>query len=152
MAPQRHSPGTRAATSGRVTNQGGEAVRDARQRILLVEDEGSVLFAIREYFTMRGHQVHGAADRETAEQLLAAQSFSWVVTDLHLTPGRSGEGLSVVRLARDSGADRIVLLTAHGAPEVVRAAEDSGADGVIAKPVRLADLERFLCDSEGRPA
>lgn len=134
-----------------MTNQGDEAVRDAGKRILLVEDEDSVLFAIREYFTMRGHQVHGAADSETAEQLLTAQSFAWVVTDLHLTPDRSGDGLSVVRLARDSGADRIVLLTAHGAPEVVRAAEDSGADGVIAKPVHLPELERFLCDPEERP-
>lgn len=132
-------------------NQGeDEAGRDARERILLVEDEDSVLFAIREYFTLRGHRVHGAADSETAAQLLAAQSFSWVVTDLHLTPARSGEGLAVVRLARNVGADRIVLLTAHGAPEVVRAAEESGADGVIAKPVRLADLERFLCAPEGR--
>lgn len=135
-----------------MTNRDDEAVGETGKRILLVEDEDSVLFALKEYLTMRGHEVYGAADRETAEQLLAAQPFTWVVTDLHLTPARTGEGLSVVRLARDSGADRIVLLTAHGAPDVVRAAEQSGADGVLAKPVRLADLERFLSDAEACPS
>jgi len=135
-----------------VTNRGDESVGKPGQQVLLVDDEDSVLFAIKEYLTMRGHQVHGASDCETAEQLLATHSFTWVVTDLHLTPPRIGEGLAVARLARDSGADRIVLLTAHGTPDVVRSAEESGADAVLAKPVRLADLERLLCDPAGRPS
>lgn len=123
-------------------------MRRTDRRILLVDDENSVLFAINEYLTLRGHEVHRAADRESAEQLLASRPFSWVVTDLHLTPARAGEGLSIVRLARSAGAERIVLLTAHGSPEIVREAEECGVDQVIAKPVLLADLERVLGGGE----
>ncbi len=126
--------------------------RQAGQRILLVDDEASVLFAIKEYLTVRGHDVQSAVDRETAERLLSEGEFTCVVTDLHLTPARTAEGLAIVRLARQRGVRRIVLLTAHGAPEVVTAAEDLGADRVLAKPVLLDELERVLLGTDGEPS
>lgn len=123
--------------------------RQTGQRVLLVDDEASVLFAIKEYLTVRGHDVQSAGDRETAERLLHEDEFTCAVTDLHLTPSRSAEGLSIVRLARQRGAQRIVLLTAHGTPEILSAAEDLGADRVIAKPVPLNELERVLLGPAG---
>lgn len=115
-------------------------------RILLVDDEESVLFAIAEYLTLRGHEVHRASDVQRATELLEAQRFGFVVTDLHLTPARNADGFQIARLARNAGARRIVLLTAHGTSEVVREASALGIDRVIAKPVRLAELERVLLD------
>jgi CheY-like chemotaxis protein len=116
------------------------------ERILLVDDEESVLFAIHEYLTLRGHEVHRAADRATAESLLEEQPIDLVVTDLHLTPERAFDGLELARRARTIGVDRIVLLTAHGSPEIEHQAAAAGVDRVLAKPVRLADLERVLTE------
>lgn len=126
----------------------GERVEDVRtaERILLVDDEESVLFAITEYLTLRGHEVHRASDVQRAIELLAAHRFGCVVTDLHLTPSRSSDGFEIARLARSAGAARVVLLTAHGSAEVARDAAAVGVDRVIAKPVLLADLERVLLE------
>lgn len=124
-----------------------DGVRSAG-RILLVDDEESVLFAITEYLTLRGHEVHRASDVQRAAELLATHRFGCVVTDLHLTPARGADGFQIARLARDAGAARVVLLTAHGSPEVVRDAADAGIDRVVAKPVLLADLERVLLEPE----
>lgn len=122
------------------------------RRILLIDDEESVLFAIHEYLTLRGYEVRRAGDRATAERLLHEERFTWVVTDLHLTPERAHDGLALARLARDRGARRVVLLTAHGSSETERAAADVGIDRLLAKPVLLADLERVLHeDEETRP-
>ena len=115
-------------------------------RILLVDDEESVLFAITEYLTLRGHEVHRASDVQRATELLAAHHFGCVVTDLHLTPARNADGFEIARRARDAGTGRIVLLTAHGSPEVARDAAAVGVDRVVAKPVLLSDLERVLLE------
>lgn len=118
-------------------------------RILLVDDEESVLFAINEYLTLRGHEVYRAADVEAAAALLTQHRFACVVTDLHLGPARGADGFEVARLARDAGATRIVLLTAHGSDEVVREARARGIERVIAKPVRLAELEQVVVGDAG---
>jgi len=117
------------------------------QRILLVDDEESLLFAIHDYLTLRGHEVHRAADRATAECLLEERPFDWVVTDLHLTPERTADGLELARKARTIGVERIVLLTAHGSPEIEHHAAAAGIDRVLDKPVRLAELEGALAES-----
>ena len=116
------------------------------ERILLVDDEESVLFAITEYLTLRGHEVHRASDVQRAAELLAAHRFGCVVTDLHLTPARTADGFEIARLARGAGTGRIVLLTAHGTPDVIRDAGEAGVDQVVAKPVLLSELERVLLE------
>ncbi|MEW6272456.1 MAG: response regulator [Thermodesulfobacteriota bacterium] len=121
------------------------------RRILLVDDEESVLFAMHQYFDLRGHEVHRAADSESAQRLLDEMPFAWVVTDLHLTPAREGNGLAVARKARSAGAERVVLLTAHRTPALDHEAELAGIDRVVAKPVTLPDLERLL-EGGGSPA
>ena len=128
------------------------AVRRAVRRILLVDDEESVLFAMHQYFSLRGHEVHRAADRESAERLLDELPFDWVVTDLHLTPAREQDGLSVGRKASDTCAERVVLLTSHRTSDVDREAKLAGIDRVLAKPVTLPDLELLLeTTCEGQP-
>jgi DNA-binding response OmpR family regulator len=114
------------------------------ERILLVDDEESVLFAIHDYLTLRGHDVQRATDLETAERLLDEGRFTCVVTDLHLTPARTDEGFQVAVKARGTGVTRVVLLTARGTAEIERDAASRGIDHVIAKPVRLAALEDLL--------
>jgi len=119
----------------------------AGRRYLLVDDEESVLFAIHEYLTLHGHEVHRAADRQTAERLLATVPFGGVVTDLHLTPAQDGDGYAVAAAARGAGVPRVVMLTAHKTAEVEATAARIGIDSVLAKPVRLAEVERALLEA-----
>ena len=127
-----------------MTNQDETAVERRGEWVLLVDDEESVLFAINEFLTLRGHQVHRAASSEAAHELLRSNRYGCVITDLHLGPARDGEGIAIARAARQSGAARVVLLTAHGTPELARDASALGIDRVIAKPVTLSDLEQVV--------
>jgi DNA-binding response OmpR family regulator len=126
-------------------------VGGAGRRILLVDDEESVLFAIHAYLTLHGHEVHRASDRQTAERLLASTSFAGVVTDLNLTAGRDQEGFAVASACRKAGVERVVMLTAHKTPEVDATASVVGIDCVLAKPVLLSDLEQALLAVGGPP-
>ncbi|HEY8516678.1 MAG TPA: response regulator [Candidatus Binatia bacterium] len=131
-----------------MTSQEHTAERHEGRRILLVDDEESVLFAMQQYFQLRGHEVHRAADADSAQRLLDELSFAWVVTDLHLTPAREGNGIEVARKARNVGVERVVLLTAHRTVAIDQEAALAGIDRVIAKPVRLPELEALLAGAE----
>jgi len=55
------------------------------QRILIVEDDRSTLYALREYFTNRDFAVDCAQDVQEAKALLAANRYLVFMTDLRLT-------------------------------------------------------------------
>jgi CheY-like chemotaxis protein len=135
-----------------VTNREAMAETAAVRRILLVDDEESVLFAMHEYFSLRGHEVHRASDAKAALRLLDETPFAWVVTDLHLTGAREASGLAIAHAARRAGAVRVVLLTAHRTPAVDHEAALAGIDSVVAKPVTLPELARVLETSDGGEA
>ena len=53
-------------------------------RLLIVDDEDAILFAMTEYFSARLFAVDCARDREEAEALLAVRAYAVIITDLRL--------------------------------------------------------------------
>ena len=52
------------------------------RRLLVVDDEAPILFALRQYFSPLGYAVVCAREREEAEALLAHDEFALVIADL----------------------------------------------------------------------
>lgn len=118
-------------------------------RMLIVDDEDSITFAMGEYFRAQGFAVDEAAEVEEAGALLALRCYDAVVADLRLTGSSAAEGLSVVSMAREQHpAAAIVLMTAYGAAAVHHEAQRRGADMVIPKPCALpplaVEIERLI--------
>lgn len=107
-------------------------------RILLVDDEEPILFAMREYFGFAGFEVDCASDLASADGLIGSLTYDVVIADLHLTRMGS-EGLEVVAHAHAAGA-RTILLTAYGYPDMEREARRRGADRILHKPQPLPEL------------
>ena len=115
-------------------------------RLLIVDDNDSVLFAMRGYFDSLGYSVQCARTESDARDHLMAEPYDAVVSDLSLTPGNS-EGLEVVKWARERcPAARIFVLTAYGTVENEAEARRLGVDAFLRKPVRLSDLHKLLED------
>src|SRR5258708_12466157 len=86
-------------------------------RILVVDDEATILFAMKEFFSDGGFAVDCASEREEAEALIANVQYAAVIADLRLLGSESGDGLDVVLAARErSAATPIVLLSASAPP------------------------------------
>jgi CheY-like chemotaxis protein len=116
-------------------------------RILLVDDQPSILFAMSEYLTAHGYVVDCARDRAEATALLEWRAYGVVIADLRLTPGCDEDGLDVLSAARARSPDaRTVLLTAYGSPPVQRDAQRQGADVVLSKPQPLQEIARVVQD------
>ena len=109
-------------------------------KILLIEDDQSILFLGQKVLEMAGHKVVTAYDSETALEAFSAGSFDLVITDLQI-PGQNG--IRVVGKIRASKASQPVIIMSGGdlnSDEFQAAQEKFGAIYVLAKPF---DLEKF---------
>jgi len=114
------------------------------QRILVIDDEEPILFAMREYFATQGYQVDCAREMEEAEALLANLSYALVIADLCLTGAYGAEGLEIVRFVKKRfPRTRIILLTAYGSPEIEMESRRRGVDVFLHKPMPLPELAQI---------
>ena len=114
-------------------------------RILVVDDEESILAALCDYLELRGYEVDRARSGEEAEACLGRASHSALIADLRLAPSGERSGLEVVATARRSNPQiRTLLLTAYRSPEVEEQARQAGVDQVLVKPIPLTEVARAL--------
>ena len=113
-------------------------------RVLVVDDEALLLWSIAEALKQGGHTVIEAASARAARDVLSSerQPIDAVLLDLRLPDSNDLQLLEEVR--RRLPLSGVVLMTAHGAPEITDAALRMGAFAVLAKPFDLHSLEPLL--------
>jgi DNA-binding response OmpR family regulator len=121
------------------------------RRVLIVDDEHTILDAVREYLAAYGLVVDAAHEREEAEALLLTRGYDVVIADMRLTGIHGREGLELLRFAREHRPMvRLIVLTAHGSRELEDEARRCGADEFLEKPVPLSELARQAFKLLGR--
>lgn len=120
-------------------------------RLLIVDDEAAIRFALVEYFRGSGWSVDAASEKEEAEALLACTPYSVVIADLRLTGIHGVEGLDIVQSSRHLHPEtRVVLLTGNATPEIEAEARRRGADAFLQKPLPLPQLEAIVDSLVGK--
>lgn len=111
-------------------------------RVLVLDDDPTILTLLGTYFSSLGWQVEACSDADGALRLVGSEApFDAVICDLHFSPAREAEGLQIVASARQHRPTAAVLLfTAAADAELRESALRCGADEVIAKPASLASL------------
>ena len=105
----------------------------AAASILLVEDKDSLRAMLRLALEAQGHAVIEARDEPEAIAALRESQPAIVLSDLRLP---NGDGLGVLRAARDADAEMpVIVMTAHGSIQDAVAAMKQGALDFLAKPV-----------------
>jgi DNA-binding response OmpR family regulator len=128
-------------------------VRTVANRILVVDDEKSILFALEKYFEQHGFAVDTAANASQALELIEQNTYDLAIIDIHLS-GRLdlAEGLEIAALLRDSSPDTaVIVMTALGTPETERRAAEVGAHSFLRKPTRLAHVADIAFALIGTP-
>jgi len=135
-------------------------IPDARPqpRLLIVDDEAAILFALGDYLSRRGYRVDRARSREEAERLLGDVRYDLVIADLRLGTAEPRGGLQVLRRAREGQPRaKTILLTAYGSDEVEAELAALGTGRLLWKPQPLprisevvAELLEFQCPESGR--
>jgi len=113
-------------------------------RVLIVEDEALIRWAVAEAFTAAGHHVLEAADAATARRVVAeaTEPLDAVLLDLRLPDSSDLSLLATIR--RDTPTTAVVMMTAHGTQEDAANAKALGAFDVVEKPFDVHQIERVV--------
>jgi DNA-binding response OmpR family regulator len=115
------------------------------RRLLIVDDEASILTGMRRFFVRLGFIVDCAQEKEEAEALLDHVAYDALIADLCLTTGYGPDGLGLIGHARETRpAMRVVVLTAVEGEETEDLARSLGAHAFLRKPTALNEVADVL--------
>src|SRR5690348_11378429 len=106
-------------------------------RILVVDDEPSVLSGLRRALTLENYEVEVAEDGESALELAETVSPDLIVLDVVL-PGM--DGLTVCEHIRQTSSTPVLMLSARDTVPDRVAGLERGADDYLIKPFALKEL------------
>lgn len=108
-------------------------------KLLLIEDEPSVVSLIQRSLSEAGYEIAVALDGQSGLQMATQYEFDLIILDL-MIPVMSG--MEVCRkIRRTDFSTPILMLTALGTTENIVSGLDAGADDYMTKPFKLAELE-----------
>lgn len=106
-------------------------------RILLVEDDKSIVTNLTEYLTKEDYVVKSASGQKDALKLVENEKFDLVLLDISLS---DGNGFSVCKAIKSDYNIPVIFLTASGDEYSTVTGFEVGADDYIAKPFRPREL------------
>ena len=120
----------------------------AKQKILIVEDEESLLKLESILLTSKGYDVRGVSNGREALEAIAEEKPDLVLLDIMLP---EIDGFEVCQRIKDDPETRdipVVMLTAKKSREDMARGEKVGADWYITKPFKsvmvIETIQRFL--------
>ena len=117
---------------------------EARQHILVVDDDARIRELLRDYLVSHGYRATAVADAAEAERCMGGMLFDLLIVDV-MMPGESGLSLTarLCRNGRDASAAApvpILMLTALAETEERIAGLEHGASDYLSKPFEPREL------------
>ena len=107
--------------------------------VLIVDDEPLIRWAVREGLEGAGYQVIEAGTAgEALRAMKSAGPVAVALLDVRL-PDSDDLGL-LRRFRRDAPGCRVIMMTAHGTPELLSEALSEGAFGAVSKPFDMGGM------------
>ena len=115
-------------------------------RVLIVDDENALLFALSDYLTFRGCRVDCAEGMEDARALVHHLHYDAVVVGVNVENVQTARALAIDARRRFPVA-RLVALATDTAPLSDRGIDLTEFDQVFARHLPTVQLARVLCHS-----
>ncbi len=104
-----------------------------RGRVLVVDDEPSILSTLKKALSLEGYTVDVAGGVALAEERLAARGYDVLLLDVALPDGNGVELLEKLRAAGNDA--QVIMMSGHGTVDVAVRATRLGALDFLEKPV-----------------
>lgn len=117
----------------------------ATTRILLVDDEPTILLGLSHLLRRAGAEVIPCVSREEAEEAIQKQVFDLALLDVRLSGTETTAGLDLLTvLKKRSPRTYVIIMTAFGTDDIRREAIARGASHYCDKPLNLDHLLGLL--------
>ena len=108
------------------------------QTILVVDDEPLIRWAVREGLESAGYHVIEAGTARDALASLDGHPVTVALLDVRLP---DSDDLGLLRRVRlQAPGCRVIMMTAHGTPELLAEAMQEGAFGTVSKPFDMGGM------------
>lgn len=119
--------------------------------ILLVDDEETIRYVLRESLIDEGYSVDVACNGHQALERLSLKSYDLLITDIKM---HGMNGLQLIREINKKGTNsKIVVITAYGSLETVKEATRLGVLEFLSKPFKIQEIKdvitRIFSGTEG---
>ncbi|WP_334074293.1 MULTISPECIES: response regulator transcription factor [Paenibacillus] len=106
-------------------------------KILLIEDDASIIDMLAGYLTKEGYVIRSASNGEDGLTLFRNESFDLIVVDLMMP---KLDGMEVIKIVRETSAVPILIMSAKDNDVDKAIGLGFGADDYIAKPFSLIEI------------
>ncbi|MDO9081508.1 MAG: response regulator [Desulfuromonadales bacterium] len=110
------------------------------KKILVVDDEPSILFTLTHLFNIHGVEVIACNEIEQAEAALATTPFDLVIADIRMSGVDGIEGLELLSYVKQHYAIPVIIMTGFSSREIEEEAQQRGVHYFLHKPVELKAL------------
>ena len=114
-------------------------------KIVVVDDEPTIVLMCRRVLESQGHTVHGFSNVQAALAQLEAEAADLLVVDYKMPELNGLEFIQKAWALRPSL--RVVMITAHGTREVISRATQSGVSSIVLKPFTPTELTRGVTEA-----
>jgi DNA-binding response OmpR family regulator len=112
-------------------------------KILVVDDNESILHLIRDFFTdLKGHQVFIASNAKEAMEIVTTEHPEVALLDIMMPEVHGIELLSMIKRAAPDV--KVIMITAVDDESIAKEAMDKGAVDYVTKPLELNYLDALV--------
>lgn len=112
--------------------------KDKKHRVLIVEDNASLVRALKDNYTARGYEVRVAMQGNEALDMALQWEPDLILLDIMLPQKNGYEVCEALRIAHCETP--IIMLTAKGQEQDIIYGLNAGADDYVTKPFSIAEL------------
>jgi DNA-binding NtrC family response regulator len=123
----------------RIATPGG---RLTKNKILLVDDERTVRFALRRFLEAKGYEIEEAETCQAAQDVFRTSRPDAAILDYRLNDGNAVDLLPKLKAIEPHAG--LIVLTGYGSIDLAVQAVKEGADHFLTKPVELPALQVIL--------
>ena len=115
--------------------------------VLVVDDEALIRWSLTEALIECGYRVVESGDAQATRNAVRGEpeGFDVILLDFRLPDSKDLGLLASIR--EFTPRTQVILMTAHGAPEIVAGALELGAFRVVAKPFELHDITNLVAEA-----
>jgi DNA-binding NtrC family response regulator len=114
--------------------------RSAIKKILIVDDEQSVLLSLSHVLKAKGVEVISCDEIAQAQEALEHIYFDLVITDIRMSGVESIEGLELLRYIKQHYDTEVIIMTGYGSAETKNEAYRCGVLHYFTKPVDIREV------------
>ena len=114
------------------------------KKILVVDDEPSILLSLSHALKIEGVEVIACDEIEKAEYYLSSSRFDLVIADIRMSGVNGIEGLELLTYIKDRYPTEVIIMTGYGNDEVEAEAYRRGALHYFMKPVDIVELKNIV--------